>query len=114
MLAEAGYAGKPFKVLDHQGQIVDEGTVSADGSLPRLTSDEQQQLTLVLGSQQSQLTALPVTSPPTATNAADADQEFSDEDMQALMSSPYYATPGAESHSDADFLGGEMIHGLFS
>ncbi|GHA82205.1 type VI secretion system Vgr family protein [Cognatilysobacter bugurensis] len=49
-LAEAmGWVGKPFKVLDEQGDVLAGGVVGKDGRLPRVTSNRAESICLVVG-----------------------------------------------------------------
>jgi hypothetical protein len=116
LLADAGFAGKPFKVIDAQSGVLAQGRLASDGSLPRVEANELKQLTLLLGTMKCQLvanTAVSALADGDQNNAADLNESLSEEDTQSLISSPFYEAPTTDNHNDVDFLGTQNIRDYF-
>jgi uncharacterized protein (DUF2345 family) len=127
LLADSGWAGQPFAIVDDEGTTLEQGTVAADGRLPRITSPTAKELTLRLGDAQgAQLIARPqATAPNSDTASADEgadDTDITREDipdieaeqaMSKVIASRYYQEVlGATTHHSSEFLSVSQIREL--
>ncbi|WP_369802485.1 DUF2345 domain-containing protein [Limnohabitans sp. DM1] len=113
LLADAGFVGNPYQLLDQQGRVLAKGIVDASGRLPRLMDKEEpSQVTLLIGSMQCQLR--PCSVPQAEHEELDlSSDEFTDEDLAALTESPYFAAL-SNSEDDTDFLGAIAVRQFFA
>ncbi len=90
LLADAGFAGQPYRVFGSAGQVLTEGVLGLNGKLPRVVTSERQHVVLQLGDVNgAKLESLPHPLIEAVSSAAD-DEEHED-----------YATDASIDHAVA-------------
>jgi type VI secretion system secreted protein VgrG len=101
LAALSGYSGQPFRIVDQLGNVRAQGTVGADGRLPRIDLPERDALTLQLGNDDW----LKIASLPGAAPSVTPDAERQAEAAQAGSGMPF----SMQEDDEGVFLSHDLI-----